>query len=397
MRKILAFIFPLAFSLTITFYPIKNVVEVGDKAIFQVLITNNENKTYNINIYGPDISPTSFTVSPFATLEKKVEVTCKVGHSYRTPLYVRYNSHEKMFLLPIIGKPKRVVVPKCELRYVQDKNVVVLKPICNYRIKKFSIQMGTMVLFGKESLKLENLIAGDYPILMKVEFENYPFPFYSSYAIEVKEYKEVVKKVIKKDYFFFRYYIIEIDNRGNVPFVDSLEIKKKGFVIKGGKNVGEYAQIPVEVQAFSRKKYSFVVLDIGNTILTLLVVGLVLYAFYPPVIKVFKEYFYYSKEGKTYVHVNIKLKALKDLDDIRLIDEIPSFAKIEKYEVLEPKRQNSFLIWDIGKMEAGEELYLGYTITFSFEVLKGKIVLPKPTLIIGKRKFVGKIKIRVKK
>ncbi|MGC9309239.1 MAG: hypothetical protein ACP5D2_00905 [Candidatus Nanoarchaeia archaeon] len=91
-----------------------------------------------------------------------------------------------------------------------------------------------------------------------------------------------------------------------------------------------------------------------------------------------------TKGGEFALRVKIRVKARKDIENLSIIDKIPSIVKVyEKFETIKPDQKdtkNRRLRWSLGDLKAGEERAFSYVVYSKVGVV-GKFSLPSATAV----------------
>lgn len=396
MRWIFIFLLPLAFSLLVGYYPIKNRVPVGEYAIYKIIVENNENISLNYKIYGLGLQEKSFSLNPGEKTEITAYVECRAAIPYNSPLYIEYDGKKQVLFLRIFGyEKKKTAFPSCFISSEQtgvDEALISIS--CNLDIKKTELFIDGIKIEGKDVFYVGGLRPGMYSAFLKIYFENTTIE--REIPIEIKEVINVHKKILKSYGLFFNEYSIIIENKGNEVYYGGILLDELGFLIAGAKKQRDKVVLYFLVKPGEKKVYRILFLNKAVLLYIIPIVALLAVLIVWRPISVKKEYIYYSKDGRTKVHVFIKVKGFPlGADDVRIIDYIPNYAKVENFETIQPEIKENMLIWKIPRIKRGEEIYLNYNLVFDFEVAEGVLKLPDCYVMIGEKKY--KVSSRIAK
>jgi hypothetical protein len=101
-----------------------------------------------------------------------------------------------------------------------------------------------------------------------------------------------------------------------------------------------------------------------------------------------------TKGGEFALKVSLILKARQEVENVTLIDKVPSIVKIyKKFGTLRPDKidtESRRIHWNIGNLEAGEERYFSY-IVYSKVGIVGKFSLPRALAVFEKEGRIHEI------
>ncbi len=389
MRWIFILMLPLVFSLSVMYYPIKNKVKVGDYAIYKMILQNDEEIPLNIKVYGLGLNKIELSLEPGEKREIELRIECRAGILYNNPVTLEYNGKKEVIFLKIYGYPSRTEsIPMCFLNYEQvDKDSLVIRVSCNKKINKTLLYLNGLEIEGKDKFYISGLRPGEYLFFMRIFFEDGSY-IERELPAKVFEVVRIEKRVEKGIGIFLNTYKITIKNEGNDVYYGGMILDSLGWLISGGKSKDGKVYITFLVNPGEEKVYKIYFLN-KNVIFYFipLIVILIAWILFKP-ISVEKEYIYYSKDGKTTVHVFIRIKGFPlGGEKIKIIDYVPSYAKITNFETIKPEIKDNILVWEIPKVNRGEEILLNYNLIFDFEISEGELKLPSCHVMVGNRRF----------
>ena len=101
-----------------------------------------------------------------------------------------------------------------------------------------------------------------------------------------------------------------------------------------------------------------------------------------------------TKGGEFALKISLTLKARQEVENVTLIDKVPSIVKIyKKFGTLKPDKidtENRRVHWNIGSLEAGEERAFSY-IVYSKVGIVGKFSLPRALAVFEKEGSIHEI------
>lgn len=120
-------------------------------------------------------------------------------------------------------------------------------------------------------------------------------------------------------------------------------------------------------------------------ILFLVIIGFGLKLYLRKEVEISKKIIYVkTKGGEFALKVVLSIHAKKYIDNVKVIDRIPSLVKLhEKYKTLNPDRideKNRKLEWDLGSLNAGEHRVFSYVVYSKLNVV-GRFSIPPANLI----------------
>jgi len=157
------------------------------------------------------------------------------------------------------------------------------------------------------------------------------------------------------------------------------EITKKGlsYVVSWG-----YTIAPGEEKVVATYEVDYIPYSI---ILVLLLIAVILVFQKPEPMEVRKKMEYVREGDDAWIKVRLHIANNSDepIENVIVKDLLPEIASVSKAFIVKPKikRQagGKLLVWELGRFSPGEERILGYEAKLKFGII-GKLELPKPTV-----------------
>lgn len=397
------------------------ISELNNPAVFDFEITNNgESDTFEIySLVGVSMSPKGTFDLPSGT--KTIQVKAYPSKEIRKQLGF-YN-----FEYEIRGQNSGIFKDKLQIKIAElqgavevgagninpdDNNAtIIVKNTQNAYLEDVSFHFGSAFFDVDKKVSLEpfqevkisvsidksktrTLVAGPYIITADIKFENSKATTEGTFNYLEKEGTSITKE---SSGFLVRKTVITKTNEGNVPLTASIEssrdILTRLFTV--------YSKEPTSTErgaltvTYSWQQQlapgeSFNV--VSSTNYTLPFVLLVLIVFISIMAKIYtrtslilsKQVSYVkTKGGEFALKVRIYVKADKYVENIQIYDTVPSVMKLYQNFGNKPDNidvRNRRLVWNIDRLNAGEERVFSYIIYSKINVV-GRFELPATTAI----------------
>ncbi len=256
-----------------------------------------------------------------------------------------------------------------------------------YETKVFSIAL------DKERLK--NVIAGDYMLRTELTIKNTKAVIESVIKFSAKPELETKESVSGFLIYFHR---IERKNNGNTISQTTITVTKNIFS-RIFTTFSTYPDKVVKQGIWLRYVWtkelkpgeSFTLTVTTNYLLPILFLLVLSLAFYlarknlaSAVIVTKRVRQVRTKNNLPALKVFLSVKAVKRVENVKLLDKIPQMMKVyERFGLVEPSRideKNRVLEWQIGDMEANDERAFSYVIYSKIGII-GKLQMPRATAI----------------
>jgi hypothetical protein len=398
------------------------VLESNNPAVFDFIITNNAGDD-NFEIYsliGVAMTPKGFIEIPYG--EKKVEVTARVAEELRKePGYFTFEYELKGRIIGIFKDTLTVqIVP---FKDVIELSAMPLHPDAttatieiknkeNTHLDNVQLEFDSIFFNEVKTISLEpygetnvtininrqpRVSAGNYMFFAKLAGKGDETKVEGVINYLEKTGTSVERSssglVVKKD-------TIRKTNVGNVPTTATVELKKdiisRLFTINSiepAKVVRKGFFVTYTWEKSLRPDEVLVVESTTNYTLPVILIALVVIAgivawIYSQGSLVLKKRvsFVRTKHGQFALKVTLRVKARKHIDNVQIIDSLPSMTKLyEKFGKM-PDRIDSGtrrMFWNIDRLAKGEERVYSYVIYSSLRVV-GRFELPAATAVFEK-------------
>ncbi|MBI2629843.1 hypothetical protein HYW76_01960 [Candidatus Pacearchaeota archaeon] len=399
------------------------IPEIDNSAIFNLKITNlGESDIFRVySLVGPVISPAeNFSIASGDT--KDVQINIKLSPA------ILANPQTFSFVYKVEGQKTGITEDSMIIKVISLKNALNINsyninlesqeakiyvksnvgikfdsikarfssaffdfseefPLDKYQTAEFSVPL------NNEEIK--TLVAGEYTITSDIETANVKERIENKFRFteksEISTQESVSGIIIRKR-------VIEKKNEGNLPVVVQIEIKKDiisrlftTYNIEPSYVSRKNFFVDFSFQKEVRPAETFVVRANTNWLYPLVIVILIviiaclvrIYVSSNLVVKK-KTAFLKTKTGDFALKISISVRAKKFVENINLIDRLPSMVKLyERFGAVEPNRideKNRRIEWDISSLNPGEERIFSYII-YSKIAPVGKYELPTATAI----------------
>ena len=395
------------------------ISEIKNPAVFDFVITNNENKD-NFEIYslvGVSFSPRgTFVLEPG---ENTIEVRAYMNEFLeRNRGFINFEYQirgqnsgifKDTLTVKIVDLKDTFSIKGKNIKVDDAETVVALRNIQNTNLEDVNVEFKSVFFEHEEKVsfapfeeknitiklnkdKMKGLAAGSYVVVAEVDVEGKKEKFES--IIHYLE-KEGVFTEEKKSGLIVRHHKITKTNEGNIP--TNAEIKINRNIIT--RLFSSYSQEPHETvrngilienlwskqispgESFSIEATTNYTFPFVLAVLVVIIVAFTkIYSL--TALSVNKRVsFVRTKGGEFALRVSISVKARKYVDNVQLIDMLPNMVKLyEKFGRKPDKIEGRRLTWDLGTLNAGEERVFSYIIYSTIKTV-GRFELPSATVV----------------
>ncbi len=273
---------------------------------------------------------------------------------------------------------------------IENLNIKLSSPFFNEE-RRISLRPNEEIVITSQinETSVESLPAGQYVLRSESSLANIKASFDNSFNYAQKE--EIVQSEDKSGWIIRKTYV-EKSNEGNVPTTVQIQMKKDIFtrlvtIYSAESDKTERNGLFVTYTWEKRLEPSekFTVSAITNYtfpfffVLFIVIISLLLYAYLRTNVLLTKRVSYVkTKNGEFALKVRVHVKAHKFVEDIQIMDRLPGMTTLyEKFGTKPDKIEHATrrLIWNIERLNAGEERVFSYIIYSKVKVV-GKFELP---------------------
>jgi len=392
------------------------IAELNNPAVFDLVITNNE-KSDNFEVYtlvGVSMSPKGTFSLPLGetTMEVKAYLSDDLM-KYRGPFIFEYQLRSPNvgifrdnLMVNIVELNEVVEVSPVFINPEDEEATISIKSVQNTNLNNLSIKLKSVFFEFEEEISLEpfesiniskeinwndlrKIKAGPYVLTLDLELEDAKARLEGIISYLEKEGTSVYRS---SSGFLIRENIIGKTNEGNIPLVMDIDTRRDVLT----RLFTSYSIEPISTRRsglfvdYSWEKSlepgeSFEVISTTNytfpflLIVLIVVVALVSKLYIRTSLTMKKRVSYVkTKGGELALKINLRLKANKNLRNIKIVDHIPLMTKLyDKFgrrpdRIDEKKRK---IYWDVESLNAGEERVLSYIIYSKIKVV-GRFEIP---------------------